>query len=98
MYAHYCFNIKYLLKKSNVKIVSTCEPTGDTAMDQFFEGIMAMHAELENNIKSERTRNGMYARFHSGLASANAPLGYIRSNGFVIKDPESFDLVKYVFA
>ncbi len=56
--------------------------------------MLAGFAQLDNDVRSERTRNGMRARFLSGLNFGPSALGYLNENGYVVKDPKTFDLIK----
>lgn len=90
--------IRKRLAEFGIKIVSTQEPTGDTAVDKFFEVILASIGELDNNLKSERTKAGLRARFLDGWFSGKPPLGYlvksIDGKQTIVKDPQTFDSMK----
>ncbi|MDE2589140.1 MAG: recombinase family protein, partial [Patescibacteria group bacterium] len=45
-------------------------------------------------MKSERSKNGLRARFLAGLYTGPAPLGYLNTNGYITKYPEYWDKVK----
>src|SRR5690606_3374612 len=77
-----------------VTVVSATEPTGDTPTEKLVETILAGFAQLDNDIRGERARNGLKARFLSGLISGKPPLGYVLQGGFAVKDPETYDKVK----
>lgn len=78
----------------DIMMISASEPTGNSPTERFIESMLASFAQMDNDVKSERTRNGLRARFLSGLTSGVAPLGYKRENGYAIKDPEKWDKVK----
>jgi len=59
--------------------------------------LLASFAQLDNDIKSERSRNGLRARFLTGLTSTTPPLGYTLKNGYVLNDKEAFDKVKHAW-
>ncbi len=86
--------IRKRLGEHGVTVVSATEPTGDTPTEKLVETMLAGFAQLDNDIRGERARNGLRARFMSGLISGKPPLGYVLSNGFAVKDVESFDKVK----
>lgn len=86
--------VRKKLSDCGISIVSASEPTGDGPTEKLIETILAGFAQLDNDIRSERAKNGMYARFKAGLTSSIPPLGYIKMNGFVLKDDASFDKVK----
>ena len=86
--------IKEKLNRIGIKLISATEPINDTPMGNFIGGFYAGVAQLENETRSERTRNGMHARFQSGLTTGGfAPLGYIRHEGYVFKDTKTWDMV-----
>lgn len=86
--------IRKKLAEKNVAIISATEPTGDSPTEKLVETILAGFAQLDNDIRSERTRNGMRARFLAGFTSRKPPLGYIIQSGYAVKDPETWDKMK----
>ena len=87
--------IRKKLSEKNVIIVSATEPTGDSPTEKLVETILAGFAQLDNDIRSERARNGLRARFLSGqIVSGYAPIGYTKQAGYVVKDPRTWDNVK----
>ncbi|HUQ85778.1 MAG TPA: recombinase family protein [Candidatus Limnocylindrales bacterium] len=77
-----------------ISIVSANEPTGNSPTDKLLETIMASFAQHDNDVKSERTKNGLRARFLSGLCMGKVPLGYIMQHGYAVKDEATFDKMK----
>ncbi|MDO8618885.1 MAG: recombinase family protein [Candidatus Daviesbacteria bacterium] len=78
-----------------IKLISATEPTDESAMGKFLGNFFAQIAQFDNDIRSERAKNGMYARFKMGLwGSGRPPLGYLSLGGMIIKDPKKFDLVQ----
>lgn len=87
--------IKEKLNRMDIRLISATEPIDDSPMGKFIGSFYAGIAQLDNEMKGERSRNGMHARFRSGLVSSGkAQLGYIRHNGFVFKDTKTWDRVK----
>ena len=86
--------IRKKLLEHGVSIISATEPTGDSPTEKLVETILAGFAQLDNDIRSERAKNGLKARFLSGLISGKPPIGYIFQAGFAVKDPETWDKVK----
>lgn len=86
--------IRKKLSESEISLISATEPTGNTPTEKFIETMLAGFAQMDNDVRSERTKNGMRARFLSGLPSGGAPLGYIMQNGYATKDSEKFELVR----
>lgn len=86
--------IRKKLAENGVSIVSATEPTGDSPTEKLVETILAGFAQLDNDIRSERAKNGLRARFIAGLISGKPPLGYIFQTGYAVKDPKSWDKMK----
>ncbi len=86
--------IRKKLAEKEVNIISATEPTGESPTEKLVETILAGFAQLDNDIRSERARNGLKARFQAGLICGKAPLGYLLSNSYAVKDPESWDKMK----
>jgi len=86
--------IRKKLTENDVTIISATEPTGDSPTEKLVETILAGFAQLDNDIRSERAKNGLRARFLSGLISGRPPLGYKFQAGYAVKDPEIWDRVK----
>ena len=86
--------IRKRLAEYQIALISASEPTGNSPTEKFVETMLASFAQMDNDVKSERTKNGLRARFLAGLLSGTAPLGYISQNGYVIKDSKTWDKVK----
>jgi site-specific DNA recombinase len=87
--------IRKKLAENGVSIISATEPTGNSPTEKLVETILAGFAQLDNDIRSERARNGMRARFLSGLSVSNqVQLGYSIVGGYAVKDPKTWDKVK----
>ena len=86
--------IRKKLAEYGVTLISATEPTGNSPTEKLIETMLAGFAQMDNDVRSERSRNGMRARFLAGLCLAKPPLGYIMKNGYVIKDEVSFDQMK----
>ncbi len=87
--------IRKKLAENGVMIISATEPTGDSPTEKLVETILAGFAQLDNDIRSERARNGLKARFLSGMiVSGQVPLGYVTKAGYAVKDEKSWDLMK----
>lgn len=86
--------IRKKLGECGVNIISATEPTGDSPTEKLVETILAGFAQLDNDIRSERARNGLRARYRSGLISGKPPIGYKFEMGYAVKDKETWDKVK----
>ena len=87
--------IRKKLAENGVMIISASEPTGDSPTEKLVETILTGFAQLDNDIRSERARNGLKARFLSGMiVSGQVPLGYATKAGYTVKDKKSWDQMK----
>ena len=86
--------IRKKLAECDITLISASEPTGDTPTERFIETMLAGFAQMDNDVRGERARNGMRARFMSGLYNGAPPLGYLRINGYAAKDPETFSALQ----
>lgn len=89
--------IKSRLAELGIKLESASEPTDDTPSGRFLETILASVAQLDNEVRAEKTKNGLYKRFQAGL-SIKPPLGYINTEiggkRVQVADPKYYSLVK----
>lgn len=91
--------IRKHLASYGIRLESATEPTGDSPTSKFLETIFAANAELDNAIRGERAKNGLYKRFRSGYPLGLPPLGYKLSETsdkrkILIPDEPKFSLVK----
>ncbi len=86
--------IRKKLAESEINIISATEPTGNSPTEKLIETVLAGFAQLDNDVRSERTKDGMRARFLSGLPNSKPPLGYILKHGYAVKDSEAFEKMK----
>lgn len=86
--------IRKKLAECGITLISASEPTGDTPTERFIETMLAGFAQMDNDVRGERSRNGMRARFMSGLYNGPLPLGYSRQNSYAVKDAETFNALK----
>lgn len=86
--------IRKKLAENKIQLISASEPTGNSPTERFIETMLASFAQMDNDVRSERTKNGLRARFLAGLTSGTPPLGYKSENGYMTRDPETWDEVK----
>ena len=86
--------IRRKLAECEITLISASEPTGNSPTERFVETMLASFAQMDNDVRSERTKNGLRARFLAGLYSCTAPIGYKNENGYIVKDPKTWDKVK----
>ena len=86
--------IRKKLTEIDITLISASEPTGDTPTERFIETMLAGFAQMDNDVRGERSKNGMKARFLSGLPNGNIPIGYKSKDGYAVKDAEVFTVIK----
>ena len=86
--------IRKKLAESGISLISVTEPTGNSPTEKLVETILAGFAQLDNDVRGERARNGLRARFFAGLPCGTPPFGYINENGYAVKDPKTWDKLK----
>ena len=69
--------IRARLARMEITVISVNEPTGDSPMDKLTETLLAGIAQFENEVRSERSKQGLRARFLSGLSNGLVPIGYL---------------------
>ncbi len=89
--------IRKKLAENQIMLISASEPTGNSPTEKFIETMLASFAQMDNDVRSERTRNGLRARFLAGLCSSTPPFGYKNENGYAVKDPKTWDQIKKVW-
>ena len=94
------FTLRTLLLKLGITLRSATEPIDDTPSGKFIEGVLASAAQFENDVKAERTRDGMLAAVAVGRWTHQAPLGYVngpRPGPSLVVDPERAPIIRGVF-
>src|SRR5213083_2384785 len=87
------FNIKAILMKYGVRIVSVTEPIDSNPEGKLMETILAGFAQFDNDIRAMRTVQGMRRKLQEGLFPWKPPLGYKSSttNGEKKTEPDRPD-------
>ncbi len=86
--------IRKRLAEYQIAIISASEPTGNSPTERFIESMLASFAQMDNDVRGERAKNGLKARFLAGLSSGTLPLGYVYENGYAVRDPNTWDKIK----
>lgn len=68
--------IRVQLAQYGVKLESVTEPIDDDPLGRAMEGILAVFAQLDNDMRTQRTTGGMKARTEEGGWPHDAPYGY----------------------
>ena len=92
-------SVKETLKKYGTELHSVTEPIGDSPMGKMMEGILSTFAEFDNNVRTERSVNGMRERLKQGIWVWQAPLGYYRTSqgANISPDPKFAPYVELAF-
>lgn len=89
--------IKSKLAEFGIKLESASEPTDDSPSGRFLETILASVAQLDNEVRAEKAKIGLYKRFQAGL-STKTPLGYmlmdVDGKRVQTPDPKYYDLME----
>jgi site-specific DNA recombinase len=91
-----------LLCKLGVNLRSVTENFDESSVGKFTESIMAAVAQLDNDMRADRTVVGMKAAIAAGRWTFKAPLGYFNGGNkpgtpSLIQDPVRGPLVKHAF-
>ncbi|MBI2098843.1 recombinase family protein [Candidatus Uhrbacteria bacterium] len=88
-----------ILKKVGTTLVSATEPIDQTVMGKAMEGMLSVWAELDNNIRAERSKNGMVEKTKRGIWCWSPPLGYTRlsKGGNLVFDDERAPFIRMAF-
>lgn len=94
--------LKAFFNRLGIIVVSATEKLEDTPGGKFYETLLSAAAEFDNNVRSQRTIEGMKARLMRGLWSGIAPWGYINTkdtlgNKLIAPHPERAPIVKMIF-
>ncbi len=81
--------IRLALSKSGTRLRSVTEQFDESPAGQFLENIMAATAQLDNDVRSQKTAGGMQERIKQGKWVFQCPLGYCRPHGSKDIAPDS---------
>lgn len=73
--------LKLMFNKYGLKFLSATENLEDTPVGRLIENQLAGFAQFDNEIRTERSRNGMIEAVKLGRYVWKAPLGYINTGG-----------------
>ncbi len=94
-------SLKVLLARYNVRIHSLTENLEDSPAGRFFETMMAASAQMDNEIRGERARNGTMEALKQGRWVYAAPYGYIQTGGRgkanLIQNETEAQIIKKIF-
>jgi site-specific DNA recombinase len=94
--------LRAFFKNLGISIVSVTEPFENNASGKLQETMLSAFAQFDNDVRSQRTLEGMIARLLKGLWSGIAPWGYINTldeakNKIIAPHPDKAPIVKMLF-
>ena len=91
--------VRAMLKRSGTLLRSVTEPINEEPIGRAMEGMISVFAELDNNIRTERTKAGMLERVRQGVWVWQCPLGFYRPTGAsnIAPDPKVAHLIRLAF-
>jgi len=73
---HDHFAVKKTLMDSGVTLRSVTEQIGNDPSEKVMEGILAVIAEFDNDVRAKRSTDGMSAKINQGIYPWHPPTGY----------------------
>jgi len=91
--------VRAMLRKSNTELRSVTEPINESPIGRALEGMLSVFAEFDNNVRTERTKQGMLERLKEGVWVWRAPFGYYRpcKGSNIAPEPEKSRYVRLGF-
>lgn len=74
--------LKLYFNKHGLKLLSASENLEDTPVGRWVETMLAGTAQMDNEVRTERSTNGMTQAVKNGRYVWGAPLGYLNSGGY----------------
>ena len=94
--------IRATLKSQQVRLISITQPVTDDPYGKFMELIHAGMAELDNDVRGQRSKLGMEHATERGRWCHQAPVGYVNCGRnavpSLLPDPQRADVVRAAFA
>ena len=93
--------LRAVLKRYGVEIKSTSENLADNPAGRFMENMLATVAQFDNDVRTERSTNGMRDAVRDGRYVWLAPIGYnnvvVAGKTNIVPDPKMAPLIKKMF-
>ncbi len=88
-----------LLKKYGTELRSVTEPISDDPVGKAMEGMLAVFAEFDNNVRAARSKSGMAEKVSKGIWVWSAPIGYKRliKGGNLVIDDDKAPFIRMAF-
>lgn len=91
--------VRAVLRQYGTDLRSATEPIDDTPTGRMMEGILSAFSQFDNDMRTERTTQGMLERVKQGVWVWPEPLGYYRPTrgGNIVPDPAIAPLIRLTF-
>ncbi len=89
--------IRALLVRYGMVLRSVSEPIDGSPTGKFMENIFSAVAQLDNDVRAERTKEGLKERVRQGLWAWAPPIGYRSSPAGMVVDQEKAPLIRKAF-
>ena len=91
--------VRETLKKYKTELKSVTEPISDICSGKMMESMLSAFAEFDNNIRTERSVNGMRERIKQGVWVWQSPIGYYRTEkkANISPDPKFAPYIRTIF-
>ncbi len=88
-----------ILRKQGTVLVSASEPVDESVMGKALKGMLSVWAELDNNVRAERSKNGMIEKVKKGYWVWKPPVGYKRlfKGGNLVADESTAPYIRTAF-
>lgn len=89
--------IKNKFAEHGIQLLSVTENLNfepDDPDGEFIETIFAARAQWDNKKKAKTVKTNMYKKFQLGDPIAKVPLGYLKQEGKVVRDPDLFEPIQ----
>jgi DNA invertase Pin-like site-specific DNA recombinase len=92
-------SMRAFLKKCGTELRSVTEPITEDPIGRAMEGMLAVFAEFDNNVRSSRSKSGMVEKVKRGEWVWREPLGYIRivKSGNLVPDEAMAPYIRQLF-
>lgn len=74
-------SLKIIFNRYGLRLLSATETLEETPVGRWMETMLAGNAQLDNEVRTERSTNGMSQAVKNGRYVWGAPLGYLNSGG-----------------
>lgn len=90
-------SIRAALSRCGIVLRSVMENIDETSTGKFMENMFAAVAQFDNDVRADRTREGLRERVRQGLWAWAPPMGYKSSTPCMIVDSEKAPFIKQAF-